>query len=164
MGRLREAGWNQSRAEVDFYDIKGILDLIFDHFKLPEFRLESTSQPFLHPGQGADIFIAGQPVGYCGQIHPNVQQNYELSKPAFFLELDLTDLEKLSNPVAINFQSLPKFPAVQRDLALVVPCATLALTISTRIKAIAGDLVEQVDLFRCLSGGSSRARLAQSGL
>ncbi|MGE5583453.1 MAG: phenylalanine--tRNA ligase subunit beta [Bacillota bacterium] len=152
LGKIREIGWNQSRDEADFYDIKGVAELVFEKFRLPEFNLKPSSKPFLHPGQSADIFVNNLLVGFCGQAHPNVQNQYELSAKAFILELDLTALQGLINAEAVSFEPLPKYPAVQRDLALVVPLSITAQSIIARIKEISGDLVERVDLFDVYQG------------
>jgi phenylalanyl-tRNA synthetase beta chain len=152
MGRLRETGWNQSHEEMDFYDAKGIVELIFERFRLPEFNLQPSTQPFLHPGQAADVFVNGVMVGFLGQIHPNIQAKYELSKKAFILELDLSCLNNFKNSDTIAYEPLPKFPAIQRDLALVVSAKITAQNITARIKEIVGDLVEKVDLFDVYQG------------
>ncbi|HBE78096.1 MAG TPA: phenylalanine--tRNA ligase subunit beta [Firmicutes bacterium] len=152
MGRSSEIGWNQPRAEADFYDVKGLVELVFDKMQLPRFKLELSTKPFLHPGQAADILINGQVVGFCGQVHPRIQAQYELTKKAFMVELDLSFLDSLRKTTMIQFEPLPKFPAVQRDLALVASTKISAQSIIARIKEIAGELVERVDLFDVYQG------------
>jgi phenylalanyl-tRNA synthetase beta chain len=152
MGRLREIGWNQSHDEVDFYDAKGIVELIFEKLKLPEFSLKPSGQPFLHPGQSADVYVNERMIGFYGQIHPSIQAKYELTKKAFILELDLSCLDGVRKADTISFEPLPKFPAVQRDLALVVSASITAQSIIARIKQLIGDLVEKVDLFDVYQG------------
>ncbi|HEX2999298.1 MAG TPA: phenylalanine--tRNA ligase subunit beta, partial [Armatimonadota bacterium] len=61
MGRREETGWNQPAAEVDFYDIKGMVDMLTERFKLPVLELRRSTQPFLHPGQSADLWCNGKP-------------------------------------------------------------------------------------------------------
>ena len=152
MGRQRETGWNQSREEVDFYDAKGIVELIFEKLRLPEMILKPSGQPFFHPGQSADVYVNGRMVGFFGQIHPNIGALYELSKKAFIIELDLTSLDGLRKTDIITFEPLPKFPAAQRDLALVVSTQIPAQAIIAKIKEIIGDLAEKVDLFDVYQG------------
>jgi phenylalanyl-tRNA synthetase beta chain len=152
MGRLREIGWNQSRAEADFYDAKGIVELLFERLRLPQFTLKPSGQSFLHPGQSADVFVNGVMAGFFGQIHPNIQAKYELTKKTFVIELDLSRLDSLRETNTAIFEPLPKFPAVQRDLALVVATTITADNITARIKELAGDLVERIDLFDVYQG------------
>jgi phenylalanyl-tRNA synthetase beta chain len=152
MGRVQDAGWNQSQAEVDFYDLKGIMELIFTGFRLPAYTLKASAKPFLHPGQAADIYINDQTVGFLGQVHPKVIREFEISKKALVMELDLTVLNRLRSVDTIKFEPLPKFPAVPRDLALVAPVEIAAQSIMERIKEISGELVERVDLFDVYQG------------
>ncbi len=150
-GDLREYGWNQPHAEVDFYDIKGILETIVTKFNLPELTLQRSTHPFLHPGQGADIVVGGQVVGFMGQVHPDVASEYGLTKRAYILELDLTLLHPLRK-TEVLFESLPKFPALERDLALVLPQTVSAAEVGAKIEEITGHLVEKVELFDVYQG------------
>jgi phenylalanyl-tRNA synthetase beta chain len=150
-GCLAETGWNQNRVEVDFYDIKGILESIMNKFALPDWRLERSTRPFFHPGQAAEISINGQFVGFFGRIHPEVLKRYEINQPVFVAEVDLLSLDTLRNPVIV-YDPLPKFPAVERDLALVLSAQVPAEKIMERIKGIAGALAERVELFDVYQG------------
>jgi phenylalanyl-tRNA synthetase beta chain len=151
MGQLHEAGWNQSRAEADFYDLKGILEQIVAHLHLTGLSLKPSTRPFLHPGQAAEIYLGDQAIGYFGQIHPQVAGEYELTKKAFVLELDFMSLLALERE-QFDFEALPKFPAVQRDLALVVSREISSDSIIARIKEIGGELVERAELFDVYQG------------
>lgn len=151
MGRRYEAGWNQAGSEVDFYDLKGIVEMISERFKLPTPVLSRSVQPFLHPGQSADIQMNGQTVGFMGRVHPLVEEAYGLTKNAFVIELDLTLIEPLRNH-AVVFAAPPKFPAVQRDLALVLPKDISAQEVIDQILKLGGGLVESVELFDVYQG------------
>jgi phenylalanyl-tRNA synthetase beta chain len=151
MGQLRENGWNQSRAEVDFYDLKGILEALFARLHLPQITLERSAQPFLHPGQAAEILVEGTSVGWFGQVHPDVAAEYGLTKKAFVMELDLSLLAPLRES-EIVFEALPKFPALERDLALVLPKAVPAAEVAAKIETITKHLVERVELFDVYQG------------
>jgi phenylalanyl-tRNA synthetase beta chain len=150
-GRRYAAGWNQTGSEYDFYDLKGLWELIASQFTLPEAELQRSGQPFLHPGQAADLRLDGQAVGYCGRIHPRIEEAYGLGQPVYLLELDLTLVEPMRNP-KIVFAMPRKFPAVQRDLALVLPAAITAAEVIAQIKENSGNLVESVELFDVYQG------------
>jgi phenylalanyl-tRNA synthetase beta chain len=150
-GRRHETGWNQTGAEFDFYDLKGLWELIVAKFALPEPELQRSAQPFLHPGQAVDLALSGQSVGYLGRIHPRIQAVYGLSQPVYLLELDLTLAGAWLNP-EIEFCAPRKFPAVQRDLALVLPKEIAAAEVIAQIKANSGNLVETVELFDVYQG------------
>ncbi|HOJ76790.1 MAG TPA: phenylalanine--tRNA ligase subunit beta [Bacillota bacterium] len=151
MGRREEQNWNQPAAEYDFYDLKGILESIFEKFRLPLFTLERSTLPFYHPGQSADIYVNGVKVGHFGRIHPEIIKRYELNNNAYLMELNLSQLNEL--PISnIRFKPLPKFPAVQRDLALVIAEEITAESVINQIKEFGGELVEEVKLFDVYQG------------
>lgn len=151
MGRRAEIGWNQTTAEFDFYDLKGIVELLSRQFKFPAPAWRRSAQPFLHPGQSADIQINGQTVGFMGRLHPTVAAAYELTKAVFLIELDLTLLESMRCP-EISFEAPPRFPAIQRDLALVLPVDITPETVIAEINSMSGGLVESVELFDVYQG------------
>ncbi len=150
-GLRHASGWNQERTEVDFYDLKGILDVLFEKFRIPEGTLDRSILPFLHPGQSADIRIDGKGIGFLGQIHPAVAEEYGLIKRVFILELDLTAIFPLRR-ADVLFEALPKFPALERDLALVLSAEIPAREVAAKIETITGHLVETVELFDVYQG------------
>lgn len=150
-GRKNEINWNQTRDEYDFYDLKGILEMIWERFDLPQPQYIRSKRPYLHPGQSAEVLWEGKSIGYFGQVHPDVLKSYDLDKKVFIMELNLTVIAGLI-PSVITFEPLPKYPAVQRDLALVLSNKIEADRIISRIKELSGGLVERVDLFDVYQG------------
>ena len=150
-GRKNELSWNQTRDEYDFYDLKGILEMIWERFDLSSPQYIRSNRPHLHPGQSAEVQWEGKNIGYFGQVHPAVLERYGLVKKVFLLELNLTAVAERTG-ATVTFEPLPKFPAVQRDLALVLSNKIDADRISARIKEIGGALVERVELFDVYQG------------
>lgn len=150
-GRPHETGWNQGLDEVDFYDLKGIMERLFQEFHFPAFTMEQAKRPFLHPGQAAEVYVNGRSVGFLGQIHPAVLERYELNQKVFLMELDLSYLAPLAQ-TEVHFEPLPKFPAVERDLALVVNRTLPASAIEAKIRELGGEMVERVELFDVYQG------------
>jgi phenylalanyl-tRNA synthetase beta chain len=150
-GRRQETGWNQPAVAYDFYDLKGIWELIVGKFALPEPEWRRSRQPFLHPGQAADLRINGQCVGYLGRLHPRIQEAYGLTQAVYLLEVDLTLLASGRCP-EIAFVAPGKYPAIQRDLALVLPAEIAAAEVMAQIKECGGHLVETVELFDVYQG------------
>lgn len=163
-GLKNETGWNQSKEEYDFYDLKGILETLWDRFGLPLPEYQRSSRPYLHPGQSAEIRLKDRNIGYLGQIHPDVLKRYELTKKVYLMELNLSVMTELSQ-INITFEPLPKFPAVQRDLALILSKKIEAQQIIAKIKEVSGDLAERIELFDVYQGeqvGSDQRSLAFS--
>lgn len=152
MGRKMDLGWNQTRDHYDFYDLKGLMELIADAYKITGLEFAVSSRPYLHPGQAAEIMVNGRNIGYLGQVHPRVAKNYELTERAYLLELDLETLVECWQR-DILFKALPKFPAVQRDLALVLPLEVTPEHVIAQIRAFGNELIENVELFDVYTGG-----------
>ncbi len=150
-GRKNEISWNQVKDEYDFYDLKGILEMIWERFGLPQPQYNRSNRPFLHPGQSAEVLLNGRNIGYLGQVHPDVLKRYDLAKKVYLIELNLSILAELSQ-ADISFEPLPKFPAVQRDLALVLSNKIEAQQIIAKLKEVSGDLAERVELFDVYQG------------
>jgi phenylalanyl-tRNA synthetase beta chain len=106
--------WGAPARAVDFYDIKGEVELLLAPL---EARFEKTAHPALHPGRGARVLVDGREIGFLGELHPRWTQKYELpSAPALF-ELDLDALQKVHLP---RYAEVSRLPAAFRDLAIVV--------------------------------------------
>lgn len=150
-GRKNEISWNQTKDEYDYYDLKGIFESIWERFNLPQPEYIRSKRPYLHPGQSAEVVLEGNNIGYLGQVHPDILKRYDLAKKVYLMELNLNAVAERIN-AKITFEPLPKFPAVERDLALVLPHKINADRIIARIKEIGGNLVERVELFDVYQG------------
>lgn len=113
-GPVAEVQWGQPARHVDFYDVKADLEALFAPAVL---RFEKTTFPALHPGRSAQILLNGSVIGIIGELHPALQQKYDLPKSAVVFEVDAAALQQRDIPV---YKEISRFPAVSRDLALVV--------------------------------------------
>ncbi len=111
-GPVLDEQWGAATREVDFFDLKGDIERLAGGRGL---QFVAATHPALHPGRSARVLLDGQPVGVIGELHPRLQQGYELPRPAVLFELDVEPL--LASPLP-RIQPVPRFPAVQRDLAL----------------------------------------------
>ena len=103
----------------NFFTLKGEIDAILDQLNVhPATYIADTKNPSYHPGRCADIVIDGKKMGVIGQIHPLVAETYGIGGEVYVAELDFTGLQAVLAPERV-FHSLPKFPTVSRDLALV---------------------------------------------
>jgi phenylalanyl-tRNA synthetase beta chain len=150
--------WASTNRAVDFFDVKGDLERVLDPL---HFVTETAQHPALHPGRCAQIFLnteAGKTsVGWIGELHPGLQQAYELPQATVLFELDLDPMRELGLPQP---EELSKFPAVQRDLALVVKQPVSAQSLLDAMTASKQNFVRAIELFdefRPKAGSSSMA-------
>lgn len=113
-GSVKDEQWGEAMRQVDFFDIKADLEALC--YPL-EFNFVAATHAAFHPGQSAQILLNEEPVGWIGTLHPRWQQKYDLPQPAVMFEIDLASLMQRKIPV---FGEISKFPAVRRDLAVVV--------------------------------------------
>ncbi len=113
-GPVVEEQWGQAARNVDYFDVKADLETLFAPKKLTFVKVE---HPALHPGRSAAILLDGRQVGVIGELHPRWQQKYDLPLAPVFFEADAAALQQVGVP---SYREISKFPAVTRDLALVV--------------------------------------------
>ncbi|MDX9871441.1 MAG: phenylalanine--tRNA ligase subunit beta [Clostridia bacterium] len=149
-----EKSWGYPAQEYDFYYLKGILENLLSRLGLgPEkvaFRA-AHDIAFLHPGRSARIFIGEREAGWLGEIHPLVLANYELDQntAAFSLDMELLSAEAEERVV---YRTIPRYPAVTRDLAVLVPERVEAETVAVLIKEKGQGKLQQVRLFDLYQG------------
>jgi phenylalanyl-tRNA synthetase beta chain len=139
-----------------FFIVKGALESLFEELKIPDYSYPPSSEPFLHRGQSADIYIAGSRVGYLGVLSPEVVEGLDLKKqkPEIVLfELDL-DLLLRMIPDSIGYMPVARYPAVERDIAVVVDEAMPSSDVRETIRAFPSDLIEEITVFDYFKGGS----------
>jgi len=137
--------WASATRAVDFFDIKGDLERALDPL---HFVTESAQHPALHPGRSAKVFLQNGknriPVGWIGELHPGLQQAYELPQAPVLFELDLDPICHVGLPTP---EELSKFPAVQRDLALVVKHNVSAQVLLDAMSASQQNFVRAIEVF-----------------
>jgi phenylalanyl-tRNA synthetase beta chain len=150
--------WANTTRSVDFFDVKGDLERVLDPL---HFVTEAGQHPALHPGRSAQIVLkAGKnniSIGWIGELHPGLQQAYELPQAPVLFELDLEPIRELGLPVP---EELSKFPAVQRDLAVVVKQSVSAQSLLDAMAASKQNFVRAIELFdefKPKAGSSSMA-------
>jgi phenylalanyl-tRNA synthetase beta chain len=150
--------WSSTTRAVDFFDVKGDLERVLDPLY---FVTESAQHPALHPGRSAKVFLMNDQnrieVGWIGELHPRLQQAYELPQAPVLFELELEPIRELGLPVP---EELSKFPAVQRDLAVVVKQPISAQALLDAMNASKQNFVRNIELFdefRPKAGSNSMA-------
>ncbi|MDI6710631.1 MAG: phenylalanine--tRNA ligase subunit beta [Thermoanaerobacterales bacterium] len=145
-------GWNRRPQEMDFYFLKGALEQVLRHLGVgvPEFVPEK-GDPSFHPGRTAAVMVQGRRVAVVGELHPDVLEAYDLPVRAVAAEVNLARLLALE-PVEWVPESLPRFPAVERDLAVVIPDTVAAAEAMALITASGGEYLREVRLFDVYRG------------
>ena len=104
-------------AKCDFFDMKGAIEVLGELFHI-QFTFERAEKSYLHPGVSANVLVGKTVVGQIGELDPSIALSLSLDKKVYLGELDLAALKDNLNDT-IAYKNLPKFPAVQRDLALI---------------------------------------------
>lgn len=134
--------WGRKEQGVDFFDVKGDVEALLAPLK-PEFV--PGQHPALHPGRTAEVKIQGQSIGFVGELHPKWRQSYELAAAPVVFELELDAVLARQVPA---FQSVAKFQAVQRDVAVVVGDQVTHADLITAVRAAPTQgLLRDVQLF-----------------
>jgi len=147
-GARLEESWQSGNESLDFFDAKGVVEGLLSQLGV-EASFEQGSDESLHPNKQAAIVIGSNRLGVIGELHPKVSQAFEISEPVYLFEIVLTVLL----PFTIGqkmFQALPRFPAVVRDLALVVDAGITHQKVQNIIKSF--PLVNQVAIFDVYAG------------
>ena len=135
-----------------FFTMKGEIDALLQLLNVkPAEYVANRENPSYHPGRCADILIDGKLAGTIGQIHPLVAEAYGIGGEGYAAELDFTGLQAVLAPERV-FHSLPKFPTVSRDLALVCDESMTVGMLEACIKKAGGKLLRSVQLFDIYRG------------
>ena len=150
-GRREELNWCKSKENVDFYDMKGIVEGLLENLQVDDYTLVRSAAPYLHPGKSCDVVINGEVIGSFGEVHPTVQENFELDQTTYVLEMNVEPLVAYATAVP-KYHHLPKYPAMSRDIAVVVPVEVTNDEIVAVIRANAGELLQDVRVFDIYTG------------
>jgi len=143
--------WQQERVKIDFFTVKGILDELFRKFGLEgHVRYEKAEVDGMHPGQTGRILLRDQEIGFIGKIHPEVEKQYDV-KNVYVFELNLEAL--LGAEVeSLVYRPIPRFPAISRDIALVVDQSQSAGELGQTILLSGSELLKGVKVFDVYEG------------
>ncbi|MFW6105600.1 MAG: phenylalanine--tRNA ligase subunit beta [Chloroflexota bacterium] len=147
-GPRAELSWQADKEPLDFFDAKGVVESLLNQLGLKA-TFDIGDDEILFPGRGADIIVEGDKVGIVGDVHPRVAQAFELSNAICLIEIDLEKL--LIHITGIKeYQPIPRFPSVARDIALVLDEQVSYRTVEDIIQSF--PLVTEVTLFDLYRG------------
>ncbi len=141
LGLREPEQWGEKAAGVDFFDAKGDLEALAGPASLV---FEAGTHPACHPGRCALVKAGGRTVGFVGELHPRLQQKFELPSPPVIFEVLA---EPLLRGVAPRFSGLSRMPLVRRDLAVTVPENLAVGTILGALRAGLPDFVKELEVF-----------------
>ena len=138
--------------DMDFFDLKGAVEEIIDGLNIKNITWKPlTTCPTLHPGRSAALMVGDKQIGILGQVHPTVCKNFDMDKNCFVAEIDVLPLfENVDEN--IKYKALPKFPAAERDIAVLVDKTALVGDLEATIAKASGALLENIKLFDVYEG------------
>ncbi len=137
---------------ADFFTAKGMVESLLEKLNVTDWAIEASPAEFsYHPGRCASLSLGGKPFGIIGELHPEVTENYGMDCRVISFTLDVDSLFQNSSLEKI-YRPLPKFPAVERDLALLCDDQIPVNTLEKAIRSGTGDLLERIELFDVYHG------------
>jgi len=156
-----EISWHSTLASsADFYDLKGIVEMLLTSLKIPRYRFTPTQHPTFHPGRSALLELPRlssegeetfSPIGILGEVHPLVQQRYDLPYRAYLCELDLQQIS-MAAPTRLTYRPISRHQELIRDLALIVDQQISAQDVHDTIMRSGGNLLRSATLFDVYTG------------
>lgn len=150
-GLVQEHLWQGEKKAVDFFVLKGILEGMFALLGLEknvEYRQGALDG--MHPGRTAEIYLSGERIGFIGQVHPSLQKEYDL-KETYVFELLLEAVFR-AKTAPLQYTSIPRYPSITRDIALVVEKGVVAGELAGIITEAGGTLLKDVHVFDLYQG------------
>ena len=161
-GNAKNTSWLEKSRKIDFFDVKGVVTEILNILKLENLTVKDSSEPYLQPGQCADVFLNDKKIGSMGKLDTIIAEKFDLEKEIFLFEIDLNSGLSVAGKNINRFRSLPKYPDVKRDISFIVSKAVPFEEI-THIIESADKNIRSVELFDKYEGkGIEKGNLALS--
>ncbi|NLT36182.1 MAG: phenylalanine--tRNA ligase subunit beta [Gaiellales bacterium] len=161
MGPWLQESWLKGGVATDFFLAKGVVERLLAGLGLvADFTV--ATEPFLHPGKGARVAVAGKEIGWVGEVHPLVLQAYDLPAGVMALELESEAIIAVAGGVPL-FEDLMTYPALEQDLALVVDAGVAAAELERVVREAGAPLLRECRIFDVYEGesvGAGRKSLA----
>lgn len=140
-------------GDGDFFTMKGVIEEFFDTVGMDDKVVydPNSEKPFLHPGRQANILYKNTVVGYLGEVHPLVADNYDIGTKAYVAVLDMPNVVPFAT-FERKYQGIAKYPAVTRDISMVVPKEIMVGQIEAMIAQRGGKILEGYSLFDIYEG------------
>ena len=144
-GPLLPEQWSVSNpASVDFFDVKGDLENLFELCGSNDFRFVAETHPVLHPGRSARIYRGEEAIGWFGSLHPAIEKKLGLPSNIYLFEIEYAAIEHGNVP---NFREMSKYPAIRRDIAIVLDEQIPVDSVFDCVQQAAPDILQNLKLF-----------------
>lgn len=152
-GNVVDKSWAAKPEACDYYTVKGMVESLIEGLGLTNvISYKAIQMNEMHPGQTAGIYLKEELIGFVGQVHPKIAANYEL-KSAYVAEMDLEALIGLEKSPLV-YEAVSKYPAVSRDIAMLVSESSSNSDISEVITAAAGKFLTKLNVFDVYQGAN----------
>jgi phenylalanyl-tRNA synthetase beta chain len=141
--------WAAPTEAVDFFDVKGVVERLFEWAGAANVRFAPLRTPGLHPGQSAEVRVGEAAVGCVGRLHPEIESHLDIIKPVYVFEIAI---EALLERPARSHRGISRYPSVRRDLALVVNEGVAAAEVESVVRETLGELLVDFTLFDVYQG------------
>jgi len=148
-GSRYEQAWPREAADLDYADLKGLVEHLLGAFALPTGEYSLAKNPLSWLAPCVNIAVCGKNIGFAGRVKPDMADHYHAKKPVWAAEIDLDALFALHREATIHFAPLPAFPPVRRDITFIAPVAVTAQAISTAIAQQDIPLLAEARLIDC---------------
>lgn len=148
-GKWLEHPWQQENKDIDFYVAKGIVEGLFHYLEIP-ISFTKAEIEGMHPGRTAEIKRNGNTIGFIGQIHPLLAKELDL-KETYVFDISVESIFTAYNGEP-TYVDIPKYPAIDRDVAFIVDEEVLAGDVKQLIEEVGAPLVNQVKVFDVYDG------------
>ena len=140
-------------GEGDFFTMKGVIEEFLEHIGMKK-KAEydpNAQKPWLHPGRQANVVYDGTVIGYLGEVHPKVMTNYGIGQRTYVAVLDMPAVDGFAS-FDRKYEGIAKYPAVTRDISMVVPRTVLVGQIEKILAQRGGKILESYSLFDIYEG------------
>lgn len=151
LGHRYSDNWNQSAEPVDFYDAKGAVEELLAGLGIDDVVVTTGEHYAMHPGKTAVFSREGKELAFVGEIHPKVLDAYGISRKIYAFEVQIETVIEQALLIR-TYQSIPRFPAINRDLAVVLDIQIPAARVAQEIRLSGGPLLQDVRLFDVYEG------------
>jgi len=152
IGNMNEIFWKEESREVDFFDIKGILNSIFSYLDLNEIHYKKTTESYYQTGIAAEVYFKNQKIATLGKMDPKVLAKFDIDCNVFLFEIfigEILDLHRRELPV---FKEIPKFPPVLRDISFLISKKYNLAEIKEVIAETQKEIINKIVLFDQYTG------------